>query len=323
LKLNVLNMLTREAKLSSPASVILLAVLTLMMTSPITYASSVSREYSSNAWTISCNLSSESAEPGTSLTLNVEIGAKKTSYDFELWVSPTSPLSVTLEGSQDSHLKYSQLLAGERHLEAFTINVPTTVKDGEIYGININAQSFSSPPLLGAIRLPGIRPDFQIDTSSQPESMFKVTVVTVAVLAVGQASFPNSVARGDTFTVSITLLNTGTGTAKAGSVAISASSGLEVLDVTGFVNGSDVQPRQTVNVVISLRALQEGPQKIDLALTSPNAKPLVQEFQIEVAETPSEQLVGFVQSTTFIVIVVAVIALGALALYVRRERAGY
>lgn len=322
LKLNVLNMLIWKSTRFSLASLSLLAGL-LLVISPVAYATSASTQYSSDAWTITCSLSSQSAEPGAHLTLKLEISAKETSYDFELWVSPTSPLSVSREGSQDSHVKYSQLLAGERHLETFTISVPNTVKDSEIYGINIKAQSFSSPPLLGAIRLPGLPPDFQIDTSTQSESMFTVTIVTVAVLTMGQASVPNSVTRGDTFTASATVVNSGTGTAKAASLAISTSSGLEVLGVTGFTNGTDIQPGQTADIVISMRALQEGSQKIDIALTSPNIKPLVQDFQINVAQTSAEQLTRFVQSSAFSLVILVVAAFAALALYLRSRRTEY
>lgn len=311
----------KPSRLSLRSSFLLVGL--LLLTSPVAYAPSTQMQYSSDAWTIGCNLSSQSPEPGVHLTLNVEISAKETSYDFELWVSPTPPLSATKEGSQDSHVKYSQLIAGERHLETFTINVPSTVKESEVYGIDIKAQSFSSAPLLGAIRLPGLPPDFQVDTSAHPESMFKVTIVTVAVLTMGQASVPNSVTRGDTFTASATVVNSGTGTAKAASLVISTSSGLEVLGVTGFTNGSDIQPGQTADIVISMRALQEGFQKMDMALTSPNIKPLVQEFQINVAQTPAEQLTRFVQSSTFMVVIGAVVAFAALALYLRSRRTEY
>lgn len=315
--------MSSQPELSSLVAVIILTTLALTA-SPIAYSSSSgSKEYSSDAWIVSCNLSSQSAQSGARLTLDIEISAKKTSYDFELWVSPSSPLSVTLEGSQDSHLKYPQLLAGERHLETFTIAIPSTVKESEIYGINIKAQSFSSPPLLGAIRLPGLPPDFQIDTSSKPESMFTVTIITVAALALGQASVPNSVTRGDTFTASITLVNTGTGTAKAGTLSISTSSGLEVLDVTGFINGSDIRPGQAADIMISLRALEEGAQKIDLSLSSPNAKPFAQEFQIDVAQTPAEQVTEFLQSSAFILLIVAAVAFVAIALYLRRNQSEY
>jgi len=303
------------AKLPTSLKLLFVVFTLLLVTTNYVCAIEVSREFSSDGWKVRYVLSSDAAEPSSLLTLNLEIEAKMNSYDFELWVSPTPPLTVSRQGSSDPHVKYSEFKAGERHLEVFTISVPSTVKEKEIYSITIRAQSFSSPAAFGAVRLPGLPPDYQYDTSSDPSKMLFVRITVIPHLVVGETSAPASVTRGDTFSVTITFANKGTGVAEAGRILVSSSIGLKLLSVTGFTNGSNIQPGHSVVLTLSLQAVKDGAQSLDTVLMSSNADSAKQSIQIDVRKPLIEQMDQFLKSSLFAIMLILIIIFGAIVIY--------
>jgi len=264
------------------------AILILAILAPPVSAAATSNQFSTDAWIVRYVLSSSTAEPGSSLSLRVEIEAKKTSYDFELWVVPSSPLTLQRQGSDDAHVKYSQFSAGERHIELFTILVPTSVKHSEIYAINIKAQSFASPAALGVIRLPGVAPDYSYDSANDPVRMLSVTIVTLPRLALSAPSSRISVKRGNEFTVKATVSNTGSSIAEVAKLIVDAPHGIELVEVSGFTNGTDIKPSQTLSITLILRATKEGDFPVRLTISCRNGEPASQAVSVKVEAPPSE-----------------------------------
>jgi hypothetical protein len=272
-------------------------------------ASSVSNSFSTDGWIVTYDLSSSSAEPGSALSLQVEIHALKTSYTFELEVVVPAPLSIKHQGSDDPVVRFSQLTEGEQRLESFSITVLGSVKVGEIYTINFKAKSSATKPIV-----PGVYPlwpDFQFDTSSVPAKSLSVSVVGLARLAIGQAIYQRSVTRGDIFTVSVPLSNTGTGTAKSANLKVAISEGLRLNSVSGFINGSDIAPGQTVQLTIVVLAVREGTELLELTLSSQSAQIAKQSLSVEV-KAPLDESVGQWVSDYWWLILIAF--LGVLAL---------
>jgi len=129
-------------------------------------------------------------------------------YDFELWVKPGAPLTV-----DNGHIHIDLLSAGDIRQVGFTITVPTSTQQGEVYVINLRAQSYSSPPpIWGRI---GQNPDNVIDTTANSQYALQIHIITTPILTI--ASFTESATTaniGDTVTLTATITNTGTETVK-------------------------------------------------------------------------------------------------------------
>jgi len=303
------------------------AILILAIVAHPVSAATTSNQFSTDAWIVKYALSSSNAEPGSSLSLRVEIEAKKTTYDFELWVVPSSPLTLRRQGSDDAHVKYTQFSAGERHIELFTISVPTSVKHSEIYAVNIKAQSFASPAALGVIRLPGVVPDYSYDTANDPVRMLSVTIVTLPRLALSVPSSRISVRRGDELTVKATVSNTGTGTAEGAKLIIDAPHGIELIELSGFTNEIDIKPSQTLSITLILRAATEGDFLVRLTISCRNGEPASQAVSVRVEAPPSEATKNWPVDWSWLIVplafVIPLVVLVLLFFSSRRRRSRY
>ena len=303
---------------------LLCSVLVLMLVSSecavfLAKAESVSNSFGTDSWQVKYSLSSNAAEPSSSLSLEMEIHAIKTSYSFQLWVSPAAPLSVERQGSNDNHIEYAQLSQGDVRLETFVITVPATVTVGEVYSISLKAQSYASAPLLlGVPASPW--PDFQFDTSNNPAKSISIAIVGVPRLAIGQVSYQNSVAVGDIVTVSVPVHNVGTGTAKAANLKVTLSKGLLLNTISGFTNGSDIPPGGRIQVIMGLQAIEQGVQSVQLKLASQGVQPAERSFSVEVKAPPGESLAHFLSSSWWILaaVLIVLVVLGV-AFYRRQE----
>ncbi len=162
-------------------------------------------DVSTPAWTIHYSLSAKTAQPGGQMRMNLEIDVQKQVYDFDLQVNPGAPLTV-----DNGHIHFSSLSVGDIRKENFTINIPVTVQQGEVYVINFKAQSFPDPAtILG--RPPWESPDNVYDTTLKPEDALQVAIFAQPLLAISSFTVSSSTPTvGDSVTATLTLENTGT-----------------------------------------------------------------------------------------------------------------
>jgi len=160
------------------------------------------------AWVIDYKLSSDTAQPGSQVQFSVVITVVKQVYDFELWVNPGAPLTV-----ENGHIHIDLLSAGDIRQVAFTITVPTSTQQGDVYVVNFRAQSYSNPaPIWGRI---GQNPDTVIDTTTNSQYALQIHIITTPILTITSfAESATAVNVGDTVTLTATITNTGTGTVK-------------------------------------------------------------------------------------------------------------
>jgi hypothetical protein len=255
-------------------------------------ADGLSNKFATGAWIVKYSLASTAVQPGSAATVNVEVDALKTTYDFQLWVMAPAPLSVQHGSTNDNSIQYDQLNQGDMRLESFLLAVPSTVAVGETYVINIKVQSYSNKPVvlgpLGAISVSG--PDFHFDTTSDQSKSMSLDIVGLPQLSIQTNQNPTQVTRGDSFTISASLANKGTGPANPATLFVSISSGLQLNSISGFVNGSGISPGQTIQLTLNLQATQSGAQTIELKLASPQAEPAGLDIPLTVNVPLTDQL---------------------------------
>jgi uncharacterized repeat protein (TIGR01451 family) len=216
------------------------------------------------AWTLDYRLSSDTAQPGSQVQFSAVITVVKQVYDFELWVNPGPPLTV-----DNGHIHIDSLSAGDIRQVAFTITVPTSTQQGDVYVLNFRAQSYSNPaPIWGRI---GQNPDTVVDTTTNSQYALQIHIITTPILTI--ASFGESATTvnvGDTVTLTATITNTGTGTVKdvTATLKLDPTISLQAGQLSHPIG--DLTKGQSVTVTWSINASSSGTYSILLYVSASN-----------------------------------------------------
>jgi len=215
---------------------VLISILLLATVFAIVDASVVEKSFETGGYFVSYQLSSGEAEPGSELTLNVTIDSKVLNYDFELWIEPSEPLSVT----KDGYIHYSELSVGERRKETFVVNVPASVEEDETYVIHLSTQSHDNlPGLLGRL---GDPVEYFFDTTDNIGYALETTIVLRAGLVISDISIGAPTISSIKFTFTVAVENDGTGLASNVEAGIDLPEGLSLAEENEIILLGDIDP---------------------------------------------------------------------------------
>ena len=256
-------------------------------------AAVVQTQLTSGCWTIGAGFQAKSAEPGTDLGLVLEIKTLIPTYDLHIDVA-SSP-SLTITGPQNgATVTIDELDAGNVTNLSFSITFPKTLQEGQNVQFTVTARSHNDPPGSFGIRLPWDTPEC---TAVSPASELSVSIVTKPNVTFESITVPSQVQEGNEFTVAVTIINNGTGTATNLRTSLNLPSVLQIVNSTDHINGESLSPGQQASAQWVIKPVANGTYRVTLTVQGGNIQSLT--VSREILVTPPQPLFSGTMTPAF------------------------